>query len=72
MVLGGTGSVEGTTCWYLEELGQYEAVLGGKWLYWVSMRQLRLVLDCIWLAEGGTGCYLVVLGQYKVVLVGTW
>ena len=58
--------------WYLEELGQYGAVLGGNWLYWVSMRQLRLVLDCIWLAEGGTGCYLVVLGQYRLVLVGSW
>ena len=23
LVFGGTGSVEGTTCWYLEELGQY-------------------------------------------------
>ena len=23
LVFGGTGSVEGTTCWYLEEMGQY-------------------------------------------------
>ena len=27
MVFGGTESVEGTTCWYLEELGQNWAVL---------------------------------------------
>ena len=45
---GCTGSVEGTTCWYLEELGQYLAVLINTWLYLVSMGRH-------WLLLGGTG-----------------
>ena len=36
-ILSNTGSEEGTTCWYLEELGQYQAVLIGTWLYWADM-----------------------------------
>ena len=58
LVLGGNGSVLGSTGWYLVTLGQCEALLTGTWLYCSVV--------------GGTGCYLVVLGQYRVVLVGTW
>ena len=48
LVFGGTGSVEGTTCWYLEELGQYDAVLIGTWLHLFGRGRH-------WLIFGGTG-----------------
>ena len=38
MVLGGTGSVEGGTGWYLVVLCQYGAVLVGTLWYWVSIK----------------------------------
>ena len=44
LVLGGTGSVEGVTSWYLVVLGQYNmALLGVKW-YWVSIGLLCLYI----------------------------
>ena len=38
MVLGGTGSVEAGTDWYLVVLCQYGAVLVGTLWYWVSIK----------------------------------
>ena len=38
MVLGGTGSVEAGTGWYLVVLCQYGAVLVGTLWYWVSIK----------------------------------
>ena len=57
MVLGGTGSVEDNTGWYLEALGQYEAVLIGTWLFWVIIRQYWLTYSITGSVEGtcGTG-----------------
>ena len=37
MVVGGTGSVEGITSWYMVILGQKRVVLDGTWWYLVSM-----------------------------------
>ena len=39
LILGGTGSVEGSNSWYMMVLGQFRAVLLGTWKYWVSIRQ---------------------------------
>ena len=58
-VFGGTGSVEGTTCWYLEGLGQYYI-----WItrskkssnHWI-LGQQRAVLVDIWWYWVGTGRY---------------
>ena len=49
LVLGDTGSLEGSTCWHFEVLGQYKAVLVGTWWDWVIL--------------GSTSLYLIVLGQ---------
>ena len=38
MVVGGTGSVEAGTGWYLVVLCQYGAVLVGTLWYWVSIK----------------------------------
>ena len=46
LVLSGTGSLWGSTSWYLVELGQYGAVVAGTWWYWVSMGRY-------WLVHGG-------------------
>ena len=48
LILGGTGSVWGSTGWYLATLGQYGAVLVSTWWYWVSIGRY-------WLVHGGTG-----------------
>ena len=56
-VIGGTGSVWGSTGWYLVVLGQFRAAL-------VDTFGTGSV-------KGGTGRYLVVLGQYGAVLVGS-
>ena len=45
MVLGGTGSVEAGTGWYLVVLCQYGAVLVGTLWYWVSIWQYGLIYD---------------------------
>ena len=71
MVLGGTGSVEGGTGWYLVVLGQYRSVLIDTWYYCVTMERYWLIYDGTGSAEGGTGWYLVVLGQKKAILVDT-
>ena len=52
-------------------LGQYGIVLVGTWWYWVSRRQLCLVLVGTGSVWGGTGWNLVVLGQYGADLVDT-
>ena len=55
LVFGGTGSVEGTACWYLEEMGRYWLVLdctwsveGGTGCYLVVLGQHRMVLVGTW------------------------
>ena len=48
LILDGTGSVGGDTCWYLVVLSQYRAVMVGTWWYWVIRRRYQLIL-------GGTG-----------------
>ena len=58
LALGGTGSVRGSIGWYRMVLGQYGAMLVGKWWYLVSM------------VRSGPGWYLVALGQYNSVLLG--
>ena len=72
LVLGSSGSVWGSTGWYLVELGQYWAVVAGALWYWVSMGRYWLVLGGTGSVLGGSGWYLVVLCQYWAVLVGTW
>ena len=44
LVLGGMGSALGGTGWYLNVLGQYEAILIGAWLY----RVYRVILVGTW------------------------
>ena len=68
--LGPTGSVEGSTVWFLAVLGQYRVELADTWWYWGRRRQYWLVLggtESVW---AGSGWYLVVLGQYNLVLFG--
>ena len=69
MIHNGTGSVEGSSGWYLVVLGQYRAVLVGSWWFWVSIGWYWLIYDGTGSVEGRTGWYLVVLGQYKLVLL---
>ena len=54
MVLGGTGSVEVGTGWYLVVLGQYGVVPVRTWWYWVSMERNWLSHDGTWSVKGGT------------------
>ena len=57
MVLGGTGSIEGSTRHNMMVMGQYRSVLVdlcGTGSVWSS-----------------TGSYMMVLGQYRLVLGGT-
>ena len=74
LVIGGIGSVEGSTGWYSMVLGQYKAVLVGTWRYWVSMERYWLVLGDTGSVWGVTGWYLVVLDQYREIgdLVGCY
>ena len=66
----GTGSVEGGTGWFwLVLLGQYEAVMVGTRLYWVSLGWYWLIHDGTGSVKGSTGWYLVVLGQYRALQV---
>ena len=58
MVLGGTGSVEGSTGQYKMVLDQCSSVMVDTLWYWVSMGQF------FW--------YLVLLDQYRAVMVDTW
>ena len=72
MIYDDTGSVEGSTGWYLVVLGQYGAVLVDRLWYMVSRRQYWIVVggvgsDTVW---SGTDWDLVVLGQYNLVLLG--
>ena len=70
LVLDGSGSVWGNTCWYLVVLdqqgavmvdtymmvlGQYRAVLVGTWWYWVSRGRYWSVLGGTGSEEGNTG-----------------
>ena len=71
MILGGAGSVEGGTDWYLVVLGQQKAVLVDTWWYWVSMEWYWLIYDGTGSVKGGSGWYLAVLGQENAVLVNT-
>ena len=70
MIYDGTGSVEGSTGWYLVVLGQNRAVWVDIRCYWVSMKRNWLIHDNIGLVKGGTGWYLVVLGQSNLVPIG--
>ena len=47
LVLGGTGSVEGSTGQYKMVLDQYSSVMVDTLWYWVSMGQFLLVLGVI-------------------------
>ena len=63
MVLGGTGSTEGSTGQYMMVLGQYGSVLCDTLWYWVSIERY-------WLIYNGTD-YWVSMDQYLLVLGGT-
>ena len=45
MVYDGTGSVEGSTGWYLVVVGQYGVELVDTWWCWDSIGQLWLIYD---------------------------
>ena len=60
LIHDGTGSVCGSTCWYLVALDQYKAVMVDPSWYLVSIG--RYWTTC-W--------YLVVLDQHRVVMVDT-
>ena len=60
MTYDGTGSVEGSTGWYLVVLGQYGVELVDTWWCWVSRRRYWLVLGGTGSVWDGTG--LLVLG----------
>ena len=49
-----TGSVEGGAGLYLVVLGQYGAILGRTWWYWISTGRYRLVLGGTGSVDGGT------------------
>ena len=55
MIYVGAVSVQGSTGWYLMELGQKKAVLVGTWWYWVNMERDWLIHDGTWSVEGSTG-----------------
>ena len=78
MVIGGTGTVWGST-------GRYLVVLGSMGYYWVIMGRYWSVLGgsgsvkggtgdtgSVWSDWSGAGRYLVLLGQYWANLAGTW
>ena len=72
MVLGGTGSIEGSTGQNMMVLGLCMSVLVDDFWYWVSMERY-------WFIYYGTGtvwvntCWqLLVLDQYRAVMVDTW
>ena len=46
MIYDSTGSLQGSTGWYLMLLGQYGAILVVTCCYWVSMTWYWLVLSC--------------------------
>ena len=56
MVLGGTGSVEAGTDWYLVVLCQYGAVLVGTLWYWVSVTWYYRILSGIGLVQRFYAC----------------
>ena len=70
-VLGDTGSVEGSSYWYFEVLGQYKAVMVGTWCFWVSRGRYWLSLGGTGSVYCSTGWYLVILGQNRAVLVAS-
>ena len=68
----GTGSVEGSSGWYLVVMGQEKAVLVNTLWYSVSIGWYWFILygnGSVW---SGTGSHMMALGQYGSILVGTW
>ena len=54
MIHDGTGSVWGSTCWYLVAMDQYKAVMVDPRWYWVSIGRYWLVLGGTGSVDGGT------------------
>ena len=52
MIYDSTGSLQGSTGWYLMILGQYGAILFVPWWYWVSITWYCLVLSGTGLIKG--------------------
>ena len=71
MVLGATGSEEGSTGRYMMVLGQDRLVLVDTWWYWVSMERYWFIYDGTGSVWVNTCWYLVVLDQYMAVMVDT-
>ena len=56
MIYDSTGSLQGSTGWYLMLLGQYGAILVVTCWYWVSITWYWLVLSCTGLIKGFYAC----------------
>ena len=54
LIHDGTGSVWGSTCWYMVAMDQYKAVMVDPRWYWVSIGRYWLVLGGTGSVEGGT------------------
>ena len=71
MVLGGTGSIEGSTGQFMMVLGQYRSVLVDTLWYWFGIERYWLMYDGTGSVWVNTCWYLVELDQYIAVRVDT-
>ena len=63
MVLGGTGSVSGSTDWYLIVFGWQRAALVVTWWYWVNIGWYGSVLGDNGSKKCSTGCQCDMLSE---------
>ena len=62
MIYDGTGSVEGSTGWYLVVPGQYGAELVYTWWYWDSIVRYWLIYNSTGSVWSRTRSFMMVLG----------